>query len=90
MTKNGPTTTNEDAIIFTNPRLILVSAFRYALGRRTFMPSVVVGELIRNWDNLSHSDRKQIQDDIRWAIERDMAGMDCDVREWKKILEMEP
>lgn len=90
MTKNGPTTTNEDAIVFTNPRLILISAFHYALGRRTYMPTVIVCELIRNWDALSSTDREQRQDDIRWAIERDMAGMDCDVREWKKILEMEP
>ena len=89
MKKKTHVPTDEDAISFTNPRLILISAFRYALGRSTYMPSVIVGELIRNWDALSSIDRKQIQDDIRWAVERDMAGMDCDVREWKKILEME-
>ena len=34
-------------------RLILIAAFRYALGRMTYMPSVVAGVLAQCWADLT-------------------------------------
>jgi len=73
---------------FKDPRLVIICAFRYALGRATYMPSVIADELIANWNELSEYDRKQIQEDIRQAIEHGLAGMDCDAIVWKRILEL--
>ena len=72
------------AFEFKDPRLVLICAFRYALGRSTYMPSVIVDEIKINWDILPEHDKKQIKDDIK----HDMAGMGCDVRTWEKILEL--
>lgn len=52
------------------------------------MPSVIADEIKINWDILPEHDKKQIKDDIRHAIKHDMAGMDCDVRTWEKILKL--
>ena len=71
-----------------NPRIILISAFRYALGRATYLPSIIIDELIINWDCLSEFDKKQIQDDIRHAIAHNMCGWDCDIDGWKRILDL--
>lgn len=80
-----------DRVVISGPdaRLILISAFRYALGRRTYMPGVVVGVIKDQWLNLSPHDRSQIQGDIRHAIECNMAGDDCDVDVWRKLLELD-
>ena len=76
----------EASFKFKNPRLVLIAAFRYALGRSTYMPSVIVEEIKLNWDSMSEQDKNQIKDDIEHAIRHNMAGMDCDVREWEKLL----
>ena len=73
---------------FKEPRIVLICAFRYALGRSTYMPSVIVDEIVLNWDKLTEHDKKQIKDDIKHAIKHDMAGMGCDVRTWEKILKL--
>ena len=79
---------NKNNFKFINPRLVLIAAFRYSLGRMTYMPSVMVDELILNWNFLTEFDKKQIQDDIRHAINHNMAGDQCDINEWNKILEL--
>jgi hypothetical protein len=71
---------------FLQPRLVLLSAFRYALGRTTYMPGAIVDELRNNWHLLSREDQEQIRNDIASAIERGDAGMDCDVQTWKEVL----
>jgi len=46
-------------------------------------------ELIKNWDEMIGF-HYQIQDDIRRAITLDIAGDDCDIKEWEKVLKLEP
>lgn len=69
-------------------RLILICAFRYALGRVSYMPSVVAGEIKRQWNCLSNHDRQMFQDEIREAIHHGCAGMDSDVAVWMTILDL--
>ena len=69
--------------------LILVFAFRYALGRMSAAPSIVIRELKVNWSEIKTYTKEQIQEDIRDAIKRNMAGMACDVKSWNEVLEWE-
>ena len=67
-------------------RLVLISAFRYALGRCSYMPSVVAGVLAQCWADLTEHDQRLIKREIAEAIERGHAGMACDVATWRRIL----
>jgi len=68
---------------------IIMYSFRYCLGRMTYAVSEMVGILINNWDNLKKHTQEQIQSEIKEAIKRENAGMECDVKEWEKILDLE-
>ena len=67
-------------------RLILIAAFRYALGRMSYMPSVVAGVITQCWSSLTEHDQRLIAREITDAIERGHAGMDCDVATWRRVL----
>ena len=67
---------------------IIFYAFRYVLGRKTYAVSEVVEHLINNWGNLKTETQYQIKKEILIAIKEDKAGMEMDVEEWKKILEL--
>ena len=67
-------------------RLILIAAFRYALGRCSYMPSVVAEALAQCWPDLTEHDQRLIKREIAEAIERGHAGMDCDVATWRRVL----
>ena len=71
-----------------NDRLMMIAAFRYGLGRMTYIVGVIVGEIIFNWADLNPSDQELIQREIREAILREQAGWDCDIAEWNKILSL--
>lgn len=68
----------------------LFMAFRYALGRKTYVASYVAEEVIKKWFELEPQYRTRIQYEIRTAIEIGDAGMDMDVEEWEKVLRLEP
>ena len=65
---------------------MLLSAFRYSLGRTTYITSECDKWLIKHWDDMPEGYKIQINGDIRNAIDRGHAGHDCDVATWKKIL----
>jgi hypothetical protein len=67
---------------------LLVCSFRYALGRRTGIVLSVVEYLTEDWDGLKEWQQKQIKDDILHAIEHGCAGDDCDIDNWKQILNL--
>lgn len=73
-----------------NGETILVFAFRYALGRMTYSTSLMADVLIREWEMIHPLTRKQIQDDIELAIKQNDAGMECDIAEWRRVLELTP
>lgn len=63
-------------------------AFRYALGRMTGAVQDVCETLKKHWENLSSHTQEQIQDEIKSAIVNHKAGMDCDIKYWKEILDL--
>ena len=67
--------------------LLRLLAFRYALGRTSYITQEMVDELIDNWDEMEPW-HEQIRLDIINAIHMNRAGHDVDVEQWKRILEV--
>ena len=74
---------------YENGRDILIYSFRYTLGRASYSVSTMVETILAEWGNLSDHDKQLFKREINQAIESNMAGMDMDITEWKKILDME-
>jgi len=71
-----------------NENILLVCAFRYALGRRTYVVGVVAGEIHRNWTRLRDSDRDLIVREIlEYQARYGNLGHACDEQEWMSIVE---
>lgn len=68
---------------------ILFYAFRYALGRKTYVVDKVVDSIILNWDKLELSTKRVMNNEITQAIMDKAAGHKMDVDKWKEILELE-
>ena len=64
--------------------LICTSAVRYALGRRTYMPSVVIKFVLDNLDNLDANTIYCIERDVRehGSYGEDAYGDECDKVSW--------
>jgi hypothetical protein len=69
-----------------NVGAVLLSAVRYALGRRTYMPGIVVGVILPKVQFLN--------DKTLCCMERDIVdqeqfgyGDDCDKKDWMRLLE---
>ena len=67
-------------------RLVLICAFRYALGRMTYMPGVIAGAILQVWDDLTKADQQLFHREITEAFDRGMAGMGCDMDTWTSVL----
>ena len=67
---------------------MLFFAFRYALGRMTYVTGWVSDVIIAQWDNLSTKNRDMIKKEIREALDEDKAGMSCDRSAWERILKL--
>lgn len=66
--------------------ILLVNAFRYCLGRRSYAVSEFVGILTPYWPSLNLNWQRLIQEEIRDAIKKGWAGDPCDVQTWEKVL----
>lgn len=64
--------------------MILVSAERYALGRRTYVVQWVCEIINKNMHLLSEKDKKVMIRDIEQAYSY---GDECDKQEWMKLLQ---
>lgn len=64
--------------------MILVSAERYALGRRTYIVQWVCEIINKNMHLLSEKDKKVMIRDIEQAYSY---GDECDKQEWMKLVE---
>lgn len=68
-------------------KLLMVCAFRYSLGRRTYMPELVT-ELIENyWKIFNENDWKQFIEDIEFNQNFNNLGDDCGIETWKNFEE---
>ena len=71
-----------------NQDIVFFAAFRYCLGRQTYVVGSMVEEMIRNWPQMPISRRQMFKKEIREAITKGWAGHDMDDVEWNKILSL--
>ena len=70
-------------------QFIIIASFRYALGRRSYAPSILVSFLKKNWSKINEIDRTLIKKEIRESIEKGQAGdPSIDVYEWETVLRL--
>lgn len=62
-------------------------AFRYALGRKSYIVRTVVDALIDHKSVLDPCTKDKISAEIVAAIDSGKAGMDMDVKDWNRCLE---
>jgi hypothetical protein len=67
--------------------IIVFAAFRYALGRSTYIVTDVTDCIQRNASALPASDRAVMVREVRQAIADGRAGMPSDVAAWELTLE---
>jgi len=68
---------------------MVMYAFRYTLGRKTYSVLTVSDFLIDNWHRFKIHTKEQMLKEIEEAIDRGEAGMKCDIDNWKRILLLE-
>lgn len=67
---------------------ILICALRYCMGRKTYMPSLVIDWAKRHWDEIHRNDQKTIYRDLDKAIKSGQnMGHECDVQDWMDFRE---
>lgn len=64
---------------------LLFCAFRYALGRKTYITSTVCELIIKYKFEISHNELKLMIREIEHALHSDNAGQQCDIDSWKKV-----
>ena len=67
--------------------LTLVASFRYALGRKRYVVSAIVEDILNNWSSLSIKFKTKIKEEIQEAMKNNNAGSDIDIEQWNRILE---
>ncbi len=67
---------------------VIMYAFRYCLGRKTYAVSEMVSILICNWRKLKQHTQIQIKQEIADAKNRNCLGMDCDIEQWNKVVDL--
>lgn len=67
-----------------NEDITIGCAFRYALGRRTYVVDSVASEIERQIERISTKTLLRMRDEITDAIKNKNAGMDMDVERWSK------
>jgi len=81
---------------FGRDDLMAIAAFRYCLGRMTYIVSDCADWLIEQWENLSPSARSIIKRDLEEAFAQDdedrangnkykNLGHDCDRQQWERV-----
>ena len=68
---------------------ILFFAFRYALGRKTYVVSQVSDHIIKHWDEIPTKDQIQMKEEIREAMRMGRSGWLVDQDAWERILELD-
>lgn len=70
-------------------QVCLLESFRYCLGRKTYAVSDCVKRLQQHWQVIPPAWQAMIKKEIKSAIDSKQAGMDMDVIECQKILELQ-
>ena len=67
--------------------LMVHAAFRYCLGRATYIVPVCVDWLLRLWIHLHKNTQQQIRQEVQAALDNKKAGWDMDEECWIKLLQ---
>ena len=67
-------------------RFLIIGAFRYALGRSTYVTLETAQWLIKHWSKIDKNTQELIRKETADAIKNDRAGMECDKDAWKLLL----
>lgn len=68
--------------------LMVLAAFRYCLGRRTYIVGSCVDWLTQWWDEIDEHTKKMILEETQECLDREWAGDACDIEEWEKLLKL--
>jgi hypothetical protein len=66
--------------------LMVLAAFRYCLGRRTYIVGTCVDWLMKYWEAFEENTRELILKEIVEAVSSGRAGDECDIKEWGRVL----
>lgn len=62
---------------------IAICALRYCVGRRTYMPSLVIDWVKRHWNSFSAKDKAVMLKDLNYEINSGRnLGDSCDIKTW--------
>jgi len=67
--------------------LVTLAAFRYALGRSTYIVSEMVQWIMENWKYIQPETKQIIIEETEAAIKIGSCGEECDQKEWERLLE---
>lgn len=67
---------------------IIICAFRYCLGRTTYVTDEMANILQDNISKLTDNTKAVIIKDIQYSAENNRLGMNCDRVVWLKLLEI--
>lgn len=67
-------------------QITLDCAFRYALGRSSYVTSAVSNVIIECWDAIPSERKMMIVAEINKAIKEDRIGMEMDKINWQRIV----
>ena len=67
-------------------QLMAMAAFRYCIGRSTYITAVCHEWIRATWKQFDAQDRMMLIKETGQAIENGVAGMDCDIAGWDELL----
>jgi hypothetical protein len=76
----------KDRLDSVNGQIVIMGAFRYALGRQTYVVSSVIEWLQENWDILEQKSKFVIMRDTAAELMDGMVGADFDDKRWREFL----
>lgn len=82
----------------TDLHILIVSAFRYALGRQSYVPSMFGGFIRQQWDLIPSNTKNLLIRELEEAVKENdetydassfsnKLGLDCDIHTWKTLLQ---
>ena len=66
---------------------LTICAFRYCLGRSTYVVSEMCDHLRNHWDEICPAYQGLIKQEVQDAIDRGCCGMKMDCEDWAQLLE---
>lgn len=77
----------EQGTFFEKSGLLTLAAFRYCLGRRSYIVSQCCDYLITYWDSFLKQTQDVIVAEIEDAFERSIYGMSWNRQDWQRVLD---